>query len=320
MTFVPFQHASDIANRFIALLAKEQIVPPNSSQLQDELLSLTELLDIPVRSQIVTVSDEHKTGILRAGAGVHDFAAKVLSAVASGGLPRQFVPHLRMLATSPKFAALMGQNYSGGFGDDLGRKMIELYVACCVSHFASELELDDPENSKGDNPDVIFRPNLSGVAPNLWTIAIKTLGSAKGRTMFENIKRAGEQINADQCKAERGLVLLNARDVLDHDVLWKPKVPFPDLQTAKNALQLQLARLQEAFVKDLPHEEWLGAVGGKVRQPVLILGHTLVSLPGTEGRVATQLKGLATVDFVGESDQEALAIANALNDCVQTII
>lgn len=322
MTNISFERAAETANQFIRLLAKEGIDPPSSSSFEDELLSLTELLDIPTREQSEFVSDEHKTGILRAGAGVHDFAAKVLSTVRNGELPTQFVPHLRLLATSPKFAALMGQNYKGTHDDDLGRKLIELYVACCVSHFASDVLLDHPVNSKGDNPDIIFRPALAGVAPVRWTIAIKTLGSTAGRTVFENIQKAGKQINATGSDVSRGLVLLNVRNVLNHEALWRPDPPFENLDAAIEAQRLELVKLQELFVENLPHDEWRAVVSGKVRQPVLILSHTLVSLPveSTGGRVASQLRGLATVDFVGEHDPEALLIANALNHQVQVIV
>jgi hypothetical protein len=44
MTFVAFEHADEIGDRFLSLLCKHGIEPPSGSSFKDELLSLTQLL------------------------------------------------------------------------------------------------------------------------------------------------------------------------------------------------------------------------------------------------------------------------------------
>ena len=63
----------------------------------------------------------------------------------------------------------------------------------------------------------------------------------------------------------------------------RPETPFRDVGEAIEAQLLKLDVLQRVFMENLPPEEWRDAVGGKVREPVLILSHTLASLPTAGG-------------------------------------
>ena len=92
MTFVAFQHAHDIGHCFLALLSTLGIQPPPGSSLEDELLSLIQLIEVMRNPSLVPRPDQ--TGVLRAAAGLHDLAAKVLSVE---HIPEfvTFIPHLR---------------------------------------------------------------------------------------------------------------------------------------------------------------------------------------------------------------------------------
>ena len=46
MTFVPFHDADDIGDRFLALLGRHNINPPAGSSFEDELLSLSQLVEV----------------------------------------------------------------------------------------------------------------------------------------------------------------------------------------------------------------------------------------------------------------------------------
>ena len=46
MTLVPFQAADDIGDRFLSLLSRYDIQPPSGTSLEDELLSLTQLIEV----------------------------------------------------------------------------------------------------------------------------------------------------------------------------------------------------------------------------------------------------------------------------------
>ena len=77
MTFVPFPEANRIADTFLDLLTNRKITPARGGRLEDEFLSVTQLLEIwkdPQRAQ----GSPNKDEVIRNAAGVHDFAAKVL--------------------------------------------------------------------------------------------------------------------------------------------------------------------------------------------------------------------------------------------------
>ena len=95
MVYVAFQAADHIGDRFLSLLSKLSIQPPISSSLQDELLSLTQLVEVTRNPGLA--QGANRTAVLRTAAGFHDLAAKVLSVE---NLPdfTTFVPHLKLIA------------------------------------------------------------------------------------------------------------------------------------------------------------------------------------------------------------------------------
>src|SRR5271166_4500169 len=97
MTFVPFIDADTIADAFLDLFAERGITPARGGKLEDEFLSVTELVEIwkdPRRAQGVATENE----IIRSAAGVHDFAAKVLAALNTPEFG-QFEEHLKLIGT-----------------------------------------------------------------------------------------------------------------------------------------------------------------------------------------------------------------------------
>jgi hypothetical protein len=140
----------------------------------------------------------------------------------------QLVPHLQMLSKKTVL-----QNAASPVTDDAANKVIELYVACLAMTFGSNIALDHPVNSKGDNPDVML--DFRG---RRWAVALKTLHSRKPRAIYDNIKKAADQIEASA--ATHGLVILNAKNLLDYDALWpSPSVSYPE-QLAIDLLQAQV--------------------------------------------------------------------------------
>jgi len=81
-------------------------------------------------------------------------------------------------------------------------------------HFAFDVQLDHPVNSKGDNPDLMFEVRPEGHSPSRWALAIKSLSSRNGQTIYENIQKAARQIDAPACSASRGLVVINLTNSL----------------------------------------------------------------------------------------------------------
>lgn len=317
MTLVPFSQAKDIGDRFLALLSGLGIQPATGSSLEDELLSLTQLIEVMKNPSLA--EGENQSTILRAAAGVHDFAAKVLSIESVSEFPT-FIPHLRLIAGTKIASASLKQNAKGAYDDDTARKMAELYIGCLAVHVGTQVVLDSPTNAKGDNPDVIFTVQCDHASePESWALAIKTISTRQGQTIFERIADGARQIDDPKCSATRGMVVINAKDALDHDALWN--AVFPDLKSATDALAAQLAALADSANADRDQAEWDDLFRAKVARPVLFLGQSLVLVPTPAGpQTPTALKMLWAYDANGKPDQVALSLAGTLNRFMQTIV
>lgn len=320
MALVSFEVADRIGDCFMSLLAQHGIDPPTRSDPESEILSLTHLIEVTKHPNLAVGTERVKT--LRCAGGVHDFAAKVLS-LGSGEHFQCFLPHLRLIAESKHLAASISQNKKSAYGDDTARKMAELYLAACAFHFSEEVALDHPTKSIGDNPDVMFRPcePSSSGSKKTWSLAIKTISTSQGQTIFERIKEGAEQIDSSKCVADRGMVVINAKDAIDHDALWNPQAPFNGLAEAQEALRCQLLALAQEAGANRPPSEWDELFGGKVVRPVLFMGQTLVKLPlqvGTE--IPTELKMVMEFDAGGTIDSDGREIARRLNHYMQSIV
>jgi hypothetical protein len=318
MSFVPFENANDIGDRFLHLLTKHQIHPPPGSSLEDELLSLTQLLEVAKDPNIVPKASQ--VAVLRAAAGVHDFAAKVLSVEPLSEFPK-FLPHLRLITETKIAAATLSQNLAGAHSDDTARKMAEFYMGCLAAHAGTNVVLDSPTNAKGDNPDVIFTAvkDVPGAQPESWALAIKTISAKSGQTIFERIKEGAQQIDDPKCLADRGMVVINAKNALDHDALWNAN--FPNTQVAMDALAAQLDALADKANADREQSQWDGLFLGKVARPVLLLGQSLIRVPTPAGpQTPTSLKMLRAYGANGTLNPTAYALATCLNHFMQTVL
>ncbi|WP_435513180.1 hypothetical protein [Variovorax sp. LT1R16] len=313
-----FEAADSIGDRFLSMLQSLGVQPPVGGNLEDELLSLTQLVEVMKNPSIAAGSDQ--VDILRSAAALHDLAAKILTVEP---LPdfSTFVPHLSLIAATRVRAASLAQNAASGPDDDTARKFAELYIGSLAVHVATDVVLDSPTNAKGDNPDVMFtlQDGDTAHAPQRWALAIKTISSRQGQTIFERIKEGAEQIDDPKCTADRGMVIINAKSALNHDALWA--AAFPDLPSAIDALDGQLQELIDRSAKDRPQPEWDDLFLGKVVRPVLFLGQSLVRLPTVAGaRTPTPLKMLKAYGASGTVDPVGVGLAALMNEFMQTIL
>jgi hypothetical protein len=316
--FVPFETASDVGDRFLALLHKHGIDPPAGSAMEDELLSLTQLIEVMKNPDLA--QGPNRVSILRSAAGVHDLAAKVLSVET---IPEflKFVPHLRLISATKIPRASLAQNATSF--DDTARKIAELYLGCLAAQVGKDVDLDHPTDAKGDNPDVIFTVEETCIVkePKRWALAITTISSHQGQTIFDNIRKGAEQIDSPKCPVDAGMVVINAKNSLCHSALWSPTTPFPDLQAAINALRLQLQRLADTANDDRPQSEWDDLFKSKVVRPVIFMGQSLVSLPTTiHTQTPTPLKMLLAYPAQGSVDPVGNGLAIEMNKHMQLIL
>lgn len=257
MSYPSFEQATNVVNQFLELLAEYGIDLTLGSKAEGEALAMIDVLDMwknPNRRP----TDPRP--IVRAALGFVDLAGKVVGVKNHPDFD-QLIPHLQMLSKTTVL-----QNASSQVTDDAANKVIELYVACLAMKFGSNVALDHPLNSKGDNPDVML--DFRG---SRWALALKTLHSPKARTIYDNIKKATDQIEASS--ATHGLVVLNVKNLLDYDALWpSPSVAYHD-KFAISLLTSQVESIIEAL-NEIPPEDWKDALAlsRKAALPVVFIG------------------------------------------------
>jgi hypothetical protein len=127
--------------------------------------------------------------------------------------------HSTNFSTIVKHIDLLGrgqpnQNSQSLKSDKASDKIFELLVGCACVPFVTNLDMDDPvKSSDGKNPDVLF--DYMG---EKWGVACKVPNGQSAKTLFDNIKRAVEQIEC--CPATKGIVAISLKNVFDHDSLF----------------------------------------------------------------------------------------------------
>ena len=257
MSYPSFERAAEVVNQFIDLLTIHGIDLSRGTTAESEALAMLDVLEM-WKNPVSRPGDARP--VARAAMGFVDLAGKVVGVKDHPDFD-QLVPHLRMLSKTTVL-----QNAASSVIDDAANKVIELYIACLAMTFGTEVALDHPVSSKGDNPDVML-----GFRGQRWALALKTLHSAKPRTIYDNIKKATDQIEASP--AGQGLVVLNVKNLLDYDALWpSPSVSYPE-QLAIDLLQAQVGSIVDSL-NEIPLEDWQAALSlsRKAALPVVFVG------------------------------------------------
>lgn len=306
MSDVTFLAAGERVDQFVALL--DGIGHPilQQSNTENDALAASEIIDI-WKGRTPYPSDPRP--VVRAALGFVDLAGKVMSTQNSPDFDK-LRAHLAMLSSGSTL-----QNTAATVLDDVANKMIELYVACLAIRAGfTNVDVDHPVNASGTNPDVMF--DFRG---KRWAIALKTLHSVHPQTVFDNVSKASDQIQASA--ADRGLVMLNVKNLLRHDDLW-PEPNTPQLEdTAKGALGSQISEIAkslDAFTDD----DWADVFGEsrKAVAPILFVGHSAFSvIPKHQatGPRFTPLKMMLPYPEHVDDPHGAIKLAHALNHEMQ---
>ena len=289
------------------------INPAVGSKIEDEFLSPLQLLESTRNLDALAGSPE----LLADAGGMYDFAATVL-AVETQPEFKSFLPHLKLFEAGAAFATAV-QSKNGDIRDDVNRKLAELYLGTLAIHFAFDVELDHPVKSKGDNPDVMFKVEPDGLPASRWALAIKTVSTRAGQTIFENIQKATKQIDATACPADRGMVVINLKNSLQHDQLWKSI--YASLDAAQAALGRQMDELIAAVETGRPTSDWEPLFAHRAAPLVFYFAQAVIRLRLPDGKdVPTILKMAKLANPLGRQDPVAQTIALQLNEGMQTIL
>lgn len=317
-----FQNADKIVDRFLNLLANAKdnngklkpITPVTGSKAEDNLLSMSNLLEI---SKNISCANADSRLLAMAG-GMYDLAAKILS-VENQLEFTKFYDHLNLIANIKVNTSIV-QASPGCPTDDTHRKITELYLGCLAIHAGHNVELDSPTNSNGKNPDILFDIIFDEHScTQRWALAIKTISSNKGQTIYENIKKGGAQI--EQSEAVRGMVVINVQDAIDHDSLWSQI--FLNEELAKKALKDQIESLANLPKLDRLIDDWNCIFEDNKTSPVVLyMGHAVVKIKDCEhgSHIPMVMKMLYADLPTTKNDDVAMNIAENLNHYMQIIL
>lgn len=166
----------------------------------------------------------------------------------------QFKKHFDLLNSGTPL-----QNQQAPRNDPSGDKTLELLVGLAALRMGAAVTLDDPDNAKGDNPDV-----LATFAGDVWGFACKVPSGDAPATLFERVEDGVKQI--ERSPATRGLVVLNFKNRFDHNAA------MPVLgKDADGDLTLGVHRDHQQLVEDLRkfNEQRVRAMAEHATAPVM---------------------------------------------------
>lgn len=198
--------AMNLVDRFEALLETKGVSIGAHETTGADMLPLWHILK-RIRNGFAGTPDDLQ-GEYAAGISIHDLAAKVLSVETHSNFD-MLVPHLEMLADGAVHLTQEPPAHA-----DVYNKLIEIYWACLLMANGTEVALDHPKHSKGDNPDVIA---LDKGKPAR-AYAFKTVRSAHTQNLLEHLTKGVEQIEGSN--ANEGIVCLQLTPRILNADLW----------------------------------------------------------------------------------------------------
>ncbi|WP_243049200.1 hypothetical protein [Dyella sp. RRB7] len=248
--------------------------------------------------------------------GLMDIASKLVSVSghpAFGALK----PHLMLLNES---SPLM--NSKSGYLDSGNNKLFELFIAClCLGAGASDVELDNPDQSDGKNPDVIA--TFEGVR---WGFACKALHTTSGMTMLQAIEKAILQI--ENSSAQRGVPVLNAKNIIVHDEMWGAKKGADGeyVFDAYSSADIPIGKLRE-FSEKLKKEiiiasgedNWVDMYRGKKSIPAYLMYLPTSTATLRNGNILPTRLNMFNLCWNEPIDQPAMSVLTALNHSLQSM-
>ncbi len=200
-----FDHARQTAFAFESLLRQHGITIRAGSQLEQATLSVLDVLyykEVGGQRDLDDIRPKFRDMI-----GLTELGGLVLS-VKNHPSFRSLLKHLALLNDG---VAL--QNLPSPERDQATNKVFELWAATLAMHCGSDVELDDPFHSAGDNPDVLVT-----VSGRRWGIACKVIHTLQPESFIQNLDKGLAQIDASS--AEVGVVIFNLKNVLRHEEYW----------------------------------------------------------------------------------------------------
>lgn len=204
-------HAATSLDRFSKLLSKFGIHPTPNTPFDNLALAVLELTYGRKASAKEYSSDVRL--LYRRLLGLAEFAGVVLNVVEHPEFSK-LVPHLRLLAAGDPSATMPATGR-----DTESHKLLELYVGALSLRCGVDLELDNPDHSLGNNPDVLIT-----IRGSRWGFACKSPVTRSALTWANHIEKGVAQIEEAEC--DRGAVIFSSRSSAALERLWPIRNPI----------------------------------------------------------------------------------------------
>lgn len=247
--------------------------------------------------------------------GFNNFIEKTFPFINSEYIDR-IKPHMELLNKSS-----IPQAVKSKITDQGSNKLFELYVASLCYPDFNNIRLDSPDNSKGNNPDIMFDYN-----GQCWSIACKVLHSPKTKTIFDNVVKAVDQIEKSNCNS--GFVFISLKNIIDYDSFWpilnkdkylqgKEDPYFSSYCSVKipiSILESYVLNIQNDLKKEIGVDLLVNLFKDKKAQPVIVIFLQAPTGLINEGVPVFLLLGFLGMLRIDKVDDEAIKILNIIND------
>ncbi len=184
-------------------------VPPHST-FEDLALALVEM-NAASKGELGLDEAVNYRERWRRAVGFSDIVRKALAVQTHKDFPSLRSHFLLLLRNSG-----LVQNSPTSAKDQTTTKVFELLVGLALMRIATDVRLDDPVRSKGDNPDVIAK-----IEGTTWGFACKTPHTANAKTYVDNVRVGVDQL--ERAPVDHGVVIMNLRNLINHDDLWSSR-------------------------------------------------------------------------------------------------
>lgn len=202
------ENALTLFEEFDALLKQNGIKLNCNSELERLHLNALEIYEYHRKKMLFNGKIDIRT-MFRDFVGFQDFCSKIIKGSKSSEFSK-LIPHLKKLYPLNPL-----QNLKTDSINQDNNKLFELYIAILfLSLEIDEISLDDPDSSKGNNPDIIV-----DYKQTKWGFACKALHSLQPQTILDNLTKAIKQIELSSSRI--GIPVFNLKNMLNHENYWR---------------------------------------------------------------------------------------------------
>jgi hypothetical protein len=313
--FTSFARIQEEVEQFSQVLTSVGIDIEPGSPLEEMCLTLLSLEEKRRNDALIDRMEDIRVR-LRPALGLHDLLRRVTRLHPRPSFPN-LTPHLRLLNSST-----VAQNVAAP-RDAVAAKIFELLMALVCLDVGTDVELDGPVESYGDNPDILVT-----LAGRRWGFACKVLFGWSPITMFERLEDGIRQV--ERSPAEVGCTIINLKNQIEHDETW-PLVNPEEHATGKQTptfgawrniqhprdILLRLAQRRHEELVSVNGDEAIQSLltGKKSIAGALLFLQTATALASPRGPVNSTV-GVFSLMRLGDIDQRDLTALDRLNDAM----